>query len=339
MSRALDRIRKIASATPRRLLLAEAGDPRVVGAAAKLAREGLAKVGIVGVPDEARATARRADVTPGAVEVVDARDPALVGRTRAALTAARGSRLGDSDLARYAADPVFQAALLVREGEADTFVAGAVRTTADVLRAALWLIGLAPGVKSVSSFFLMILPAAGSKPERVLTFADCGVLPDPSAEQLAELGCLAADRHRLLTQEVPHVAFLSFSTRGSAEHARVTKVRDAVALARRQRPDLHIDGELQADAALVPDVGKRKAPDSVVAGHANVLVFPDLDSGNIGYKLVQRLAGATALGPILQGLARQANDLSRGCSLEDVVDVATVACVLAGETRAPLPRS
>ena len=338
MSRALDRIRKIASATPRRLLLAEAGDPRVVGAAAKLAREGLAKVGIVGVPDEARATARRADVTPGAVEVVDARDPALVGRTRAALTAARGSRLGDSDLARYAADPVFQAALLVREGEADTYVAGAVRTTADVLRAALWLIGLAPGVKSVSSFFLMILPSAGSKPERVLTFTDCGVLPDPTVEQLAELGCLAADRHRLLTQEVPHVAFLSFSTRGSAEHARVTKVRDAVALARKQRPDLHIDGELQADAALVPDVGQRKAPDSVVAGHANVLVFPDLDSGNIGYKLVERLAGATALGPILQGLARQANDLSRGCSLDNVVDVATVACVLAGETRAPLPK-
>ncbi len=353
MSRTLERIRRMATAQPRRLLLAEAGDPRIVGAAARLTRDGVPRVQLVGDPDEARATARRADVTPGAVELLDARDATLVRRTRAALSAARGSKLGESDLARLAADPVFQAALLVREGEADTFVAGAVRQTADVLRAALWLIGLTPGVKSVSSFFLMICHGTagagsaggpgkfgpGGSNERVLTFADCGVLPDPTAEQLAEIACLAADRHRLLTQEVPHVAMLSFATRGSAEHPRVLKVREATALARARRPDLHIDGELQADAALVPEVGRRKAPDSVVAGHANVLIFPDLDSGNIGYKLVQRLGNATALGPILQGLARQANDLSRGCSLEDVVEVATIACALAGETRAATPHA
>ena len=336
MSAAIERIRRMARQRVQRLILPEGGDERAVRAAGVIARERLAEVALAGSPDEVREVARRADVALRGIPVLDATAAEEIERTARALRAARGDRLQPADLERYSRDALFQAATRVREGLADCFVAGATRPTADVLRACLWLIGLAPGVKLVSSFFIMVCPPVAGGPERVLCFADCAVVPEPDPAQLAEIGCLAAEHFALLTGEVPHTAFLSFSTRGSAEHARVQKVREAVALARARRPELHFDGEFQADAALDPGVGKRKAPDSVVAGHANVLVFPDLDAGNIGYKLVQRLGGAQAYGPILMGLARQGNDLSRGCTAQDIVETSTIACaVCAARSTAP----
>jgi len=319
----LDTLTRKAQLSPRRLVLPEGEDPRIVRAAGVLAARKLAHVTLLGDPVKVRDVARAAQANLVGVEVLATKDGPLVERTKAALLAARGERIDAARAAEEARRSPMQAACLVREGLADAFVGGATHPTSDILRAAIFLIGTAQGVRTVASYFAMVQEKEGK--ERILFFADGGVVPDPDPAQLADIAISTADRFRALTQQEPHVAMLSFSTKGSAKHAHVDKVIEATARARALRPDLHIDGELQADAALVPEVAKAKAPGSVVAGHANVLIFPDLDAANIGYKLVQRLGGWAAYGPILSGLAKPANDLSRGCTAEDVVTVSLFA--------------
>jgi len=323
----IESIRARAGQRHQRLVFPEGDEPRTLRAVSIIKNENLAQPILLGNPAVIRATAEKEQVSIDGIEVISpAAHPAFSRYVEIYLKLRAGKGSDEKQACDIIQQPLFFGAMMVRDGLANGSVAGAVSTTAEVLRVAIQVIGVQRGLSLVSSAFLMVRPTDG----KVFTFADCAVVPDPNSEQLADIAIAAASTHEKLTNEKPVVALLSFSTHGSASHPLVAKVKTAVAIAKKKTPALQIDGELQADAALVLEVGARKAPDSLVAGKANVLIFPNLDAGNIAYKLVQRLAGYEAIGPILQGLAKPANDLSRGCSVEDIVNVACICAVLAG---------
>ena len=319
-------VREKARQRGKTIVLPEGEEERMIRAAEIIRKEELAKLIMIG--DEAKIRARAKELKsslPADVEIRSPEeDPQFERYAETYYELRKDKGMTREKAHEVMKNPLFYGAMLVREGLADGSVAGSIHTTGDVLRAGLHIIGLAPGISVVSGAFIMVVPGW----DRVFTFADSAVVPEPTTEQLAAIAKASAETHRKLTGEEPVVAMLSFSTKGSAEHPRVDKVREALQIAREKYPDLLIDGELQVDAAIIPEIGQRKAPGSAVAGKANVLIFPDLDAGNIGYKLVNRFARAEAIGPIVQGLRKPANDLSRGCSVDDIVNVVSICALM-----------
>lgn len=322
----IDGVRARAAASRRRIVFPEAADPRTIAAVRALTEMRIVEPVLITGP--AMSPKERRAVVDLKVETHDVSDGRVAAATTAALMEARSARgLSEENATGLARDPLLVADAMVRAGSVDGCVAGAVYTTGEVVRAGIWLVGPSHGTRTVSSAFYMDVPPFRSGVGEVLTFTDCAVVRYPDAEQLADIALAAGAARRSVVGDDPVVAFLSFSTKGSASGASVTLVREAVALVRSRNPGLAVDGELQGDAALAIAVGERKAPGSPVAGRANVLVFPSLDAGNIAYKLVQRLAGASAVGPIIQGLRKPCSDLSRGAVAEDIINVAAITAL------------